>query len=327
MENLKAIIVFLLFWSIVIWCARIIKRKRDKQMMEFSEELPEMELVTDEEERKYICKNMVEMGKVENLFWGSVFLFNWWTIVRAIVEICREWSNGIAYELGDISNRYDALSQTFEPDFKSLLFGNLESFGAVGGGFTDILDLIINGGDLKSIIGLADTLCQTIGGFLEQRAKDVPDYLEVIRGEVKAEKKSMGKLLGKEIEEIRFSKAEKVSDKIKAGTKWGGMAFVGILNAVDNYEEFGTIHSKRFWEETLLETALDVIGGTLVSAIVGGLLAAAGISAAGIAIAAVTVGVMWAADVVYGYAQEAKGKESKRVTEAISDWVLDTAKQ
>ena len=55
MENLKAIIVFLLFWSIVIWCARIIKRKRDKQMMEFSEELPEMELVTDEEERKYIC--------------------------------------------------------------------------------------------------------------------------------------------------------------------------------------------------------------------------------------------------------------------------------
>ena len=215
----------------------------------------------------------------------------------------------------------------FKRDFKSLLFGNLESFGAVGGGFTDILDLIINGGDLKSIIGLADTLCQTIGGFLEQRAKDVPDYLEVIRGEVKAEKKSMGKLLGKEIEEIRFSKAEKVSDKIKAGTKWGGMAFVGILNAVDNYEEFGTIHSKRFWEETLLETALDVIGGTLVSAIVGGLLAAAGISAAGIAIAAVTVGVMWAADVVYGYAQEAKGKESKRVTEAISDWVLDTAKQ
>ncbi len=91
--------------------------------------------------------------------------------------------------LGDISNRYDALSQTFEPDFKSLLFGNLESFGAVGGGFTDILDLIISGGDLKSIIGLADTLCQTMGGFLEQRAKDVPDYLEVIRGEVKAEKK------------------------------------------------------------------------------------------------------------------------------------------
>ena len=118
-----------------------------------------------------------------------------------------------------------------------------------------------------------------------------------------------------------------MSEKIKAGTKWGGVAFVGILNAVDNYEEFGTIHSKRFWEETLLETTLDVVGGTLVSAIVGGLLAATGISVAGIAIAAVTVGVMWAADVVCGYVQEAKGKESKRVTETISDVVLDAAKQ
>ncbi len=225
--------------------------------------------------------------------------------------------------LGDISNRYDALSQTFEPDFKSLLFGNLESFGAVGGGFTDILDLIISGGDLKSIIGLADTLCQTMGGFLEQRAKDVPDYLEVIRGEVKAEKKKISELLKKNVKEYQFSRSE----KIKAGTKWGGVAFVGILNAVDNYEEFGTIHSKRFWEETLLETTLDVVGGTLVSAIVGGLLAAAGISVAGIAIAAVTVGVMWAADVVCGYVQEAKGKESKRVTETISDVVLDAAKQ
>ena len=229
--------------------------------------------------------------------------------------------------LGDISNRYDALSQTFEPDFKSLLFGNLESFGAVGGCFTDILDLIISGGDLKSIIGLADTLCQTMGGFLEQRAKDVPDYLEVIRGEVKAEKKKISELLKKNVKEYQFSRAEDVSEKIKAGTKWGGVAFVGILNAVDNYEEFGTIHSKRFWEETLLETTLDVVGGTLVSAIVGGLLAAAGISVAGIAIAAVTVGVMWAADVVCGYVQEAKGKESKRVTETISDVVLDAAKQ
>lgn len=45
MENLKAIIVFLLFWSIVIWCARIIKRKDKQQYAEFREKLPEMENV------------------------------------------------------------------------------------------------------------------------------------------------------------------------------------------------------------------------------------------------------------------------------------------
>ena len=47
MGNLKAIIVFLLFWSIAIWCVRVVKRKRKKQIMEFGEKLPEMELVTD----------------------------------------------------------------------------------------------------------------------------------------------------------------------------------------------------------------------------------------------------------------------------------------
>ena len=56
-------------------------------------------------------------------------------------------------------------------------------------------------------------------------------------------------------------------------------------------------------------------------------MAAAGISAAGIAIAAVTVGVMWAADVVCGYVQEAKGKESKRISETASDAFLDFIKQ
>lgn len=229
--------------------------------------------------------------------------------------------------LGDISNRYDALSQTFEPDFKSLLFGNLESFGAVGGGFTDILDLIISGGDLESIVGLVDTLYQTIGGVLEQRAKDAPDYLEVLRGDFTAESKDISELLKKNIKEYQFSKAEKVSKKVKVGTKWGGVAFTGIFNAIENYEEFGTIHSKRFWEETLLETAVDVIEETFVSAIVGGLLAAAGISVSGVAVAAVTVGVIWAVDVGCGYVQKAKGKESKRISETASDAFLDFIKQ
>ena len=229
--------------------------------------------------------------------------------------------------LGDISNRYDALSQTFEPDFKSLLFGNLNSFGAIGGGFTDLLDLIINGGDLESIVGLADTLYQTIGGLLEQRAKDAPDYLEVLRGKFNVENEAISELLKNNLKEYRFSKAGNVSEKIKAGTKWGGVAFTGIFNAIENYEEFGTIHSKRFWEETLLETAVDVTGESVVSLIVGGLLTAAGISASGVAVAAVTVGVIWAADVVCGYVQKAKGEESKRLTETFSDWVLDAAKQ
>ena len=122
MGNLKAIIVFLLFWSIAIWCVRVVKRKRKKQIMEFGEKLPEMELVTDEEERKYICKNMVETGKLGNLFWGSVFLLNWWTIIRAIVEICREWSNGIAYELFGMS-LFIAINWVIAENYRTTVIG------------------------------------------------------------------------------------------------------------------------------------------------------------------------------------------------------------
>lgn len=76
-----------------------------------------------------------------------------------------------------------------------------------------------------------------------------------------------------------------------------------------------------------METALDVVGGTLVSAIVGGLLAAAGISVAGIAEQRDSGSNVGCCGSVWLWLQEAKGKESKRVTEAISDWALDTAKQ
>lgn len=103
MKNLKAIIIFVLFWSIVIWCAKLMKRKQHKRLMEFSEKLPEMELVTDEEERKYIYKKMKETGKLGDIFFGLVFLFNWWGIVSMIVEMCQEWNQGIAEKLLAIS--------------------------------------------------------------------------------------------------------------------------------------------------------------------------------------------------------------------------------
>ena len=78
MGNLKAIIVFLLFWTIAIWCVRVVKRKRKKQIMEFGEKLPEMELVTDEEERKYIYQSINGSGKFLTILIVFVFLFNLW---------------------------------------------------------------------------------------------------------------------------------------------------------------------------------------------------------------------------------------------------------
>lgn len=75
MENLKAIIVFLLFWSIVIWCAKLMKRKDKQQYIEFRASLPEMETVTDAEEREYISRVL----KIYEKFWDVISCFIIWT--------------------------------------------------------------------------------------------------------------------------------------------------------------------------------------------------------------------------------------------------------
>ena len=103
MENLKAIIVFLLFWSIAIWCIRVVKRKHKKQIMKFSEELPEMELVTDEEERKYIYQSINGSGKFLTILIVFVFLFNLWIMADEMKIIWKQWMNGLELDFWTFS--------------------------------------------------------------------------------------------------------------------------------------------------------------------------------------------------------------------------------
>ena len=103
MENLKAIIVFLLFWSIAIWCVRVVKRKHKKQIMKFSEELPEMELVTDEEERKYIYQSINGSGKFLTILIVFVFLFYLWIMADEMKIIWKQWMNGLELDFWTFS--------------------------------------------------------------------------------------------------------------------------------------------------------------------------------------------------------------------------------
>ena len=103
MGNLKAIIVFLLFWSIAIWCVRVVKRKHKKQIMKFSEELPEMELVTDEEERKYIYQSINGSGKFLTILIVFVFLFNLWIMADEMKIIWKQWMNGLELDFWTFS--------------------------------------------------------------------------------------------------------------------------------------------------------------------------------------------------------------------------------
>ena len=57
MEKLKELLIIALIWAVIIWFARVMKRKSNEQSKKFQENIPEMELI-DEEERSYICENM-----------------------------------------------------------------------------------------------------------------------------------------------------------------------------------------------------------------------------------------------------------------------------
>ena len=224
-----------------------------------------------------------------------------------VLRKCRENFRQAQTTLNDIRRCYEQVEQQpYEPDLEKLFLASLGSFGSLGSNTAGIVQMFQNGVDKKTLIGMTKRLIKNFGNLADEAYKENPDWKRVFRGKYELQHKKGWEHALDNLKNYRFSGKENIGEKIKVGTNWAGVAFSGILNAIDNYEEFGTTKSKRFWEETLLETTFDIVEDLAVSSVVG---------------------VMWAADVVCGYVQEAKGKESKRVTEAISDWVLDTAKQ
>ena len=67
MEKLKELLIIALIWAVIIWFARVMKRKSNEQSKKFQENIPEMELI-DEEERSYICENIVSFTTGRNVF-------------------------------------------------------------------------------------------------------------------------------------------------------------------------------------------------------------------------------------------------------------------
>ena len=71
--------------------------------MKFSEELPEMELVTDEEERKYIYQSINGSGKFLTILIVFVFLFNLWIMADEMKIIWKQWMNGLELDFWTFS--------------------------------------------------------------------------------------------------------------------------------------------------------------------------------------------------------------------------------
>lgn len=111
--------------------------------------------------------------------------------------------------------------------------------------------------------------------------------------------------------------AAKNASKFGVAAKWVGLAFSGMINFVENFEEYDADFSNpRLYAETIGETAVDVGFGMFVGAGVAALAGAtAPVWAVGVVSTGVVLGANWVSEKVFG----------KDVAELVSDTVLDSA--
>lgn len=241
-----------------------------------------------------------------------------------VLRKCRENFRQAQTTLNDIRRCYEQVEQQpYEPDLEKLFLASLGSFGSLGSNTAGIVQMFQNGVDKKTLIGMTKRLIKNFGNLADEAYKENPDWKRVFRGKYELQHKKGWEHALDNLKNYRFSGKENIGEKIKVGTNWAGVAFSGILNAIDNYEEFGTTKSKRFWEETLLETTFDIVEDLAVSSVVSLALTMLCGGTTVVAVTAVTAGVIWAIDVANGYITEKLGGESKRAAEAVTDRILD----
>lgn len=120
-----------------------------------------------------------------------------------------------------------------------------------------------------------------------------------------------------------YNNFQKAKGKEISKVTWAGIALDGVIDAIDNYDEYkrGEISGVRAVAETITETGIDVaVNGLLTAAVAATLGATVGAPAL-----AVAAGTLAAKTILDGIAKWATGGE-KNFTEAASDLVLDTGK-
>ncbi|MBR1629727.1 MAG: hypothetical protein IJ679_10775 [Lachnospiraceae bacterium] len=127
-------------------------------------------------------------------------------------------------------------------------------------------------------------------------------------------KQAWGKARGKYFD---FSKG----NRLTAACNWAGQI---ASSAFDNFKEFGSVCNWRFWEETGVETLINVGEGIAIAGAVGAGFAAAGIAAPAIATGAVAAGVAFIVDKAldWGCKKVTHGTHTSW-KEAVSDTISD----
>lgn len=174
-------------------------------------------------------------------------------------------------------------------------------------------------GGVKDVSGVASNILSKIG-----ETKGTADWAKELLGINKTEIKSFSECLTDKLDDYKIS-GKGTAGKAAAVANWVQVGVSGILNGMENYDEFNGEMDARFWGETVIETAVDVGVGIGVSAALtaaaGAVATAAGVAGApALLIGAATGVVVWAAN---GVCKKITG--GRDLGEVVADAVCDAA--
>lgn len=130
---------------------------------------------------------------------------------------------------------------------------------------------------LKQGVSIVGTAAKEI--LMEKEAKESLTFWKRLGKRIKNEASEFGK-------QAYEGTAKKVTEDVRCGTKWAGLAIDGVFNLANNISEFGgDMSNSRLYEETVIETALSVGKDILVNSVIGA--ATVGLGPVGFCIAAV----------------------------------------
>lgn len=140
-----------------------------------------------------------------------------------------------------------------------------------------------------------------------------------------SEGSSIGTIFKDEFKDYTFKNTDKVTKKIKVGTKWAGIGLNLLSRGYDNFVDIDSNDvnntTERKIAETITETTVDfAIDKAINIGLTAAVTAIAGFTPVGwgaVAVGVAAVGVKWAAD---GICKNITGKD---LTETISDGIID----
>lgn len=242
--------------------------------------------------------------------------------IMSAYQICEAKLAGYDTVSGSVSET--PKDNQFENNFHwDTVFELIGSFGTVGG-ITGVLWGTSDGGTAiwKSGVDLVQTGAETAQTMAEGKLVDV-------FGTFAAEKKTFTDELSKYVYDPSDSTtvAGKNASKINVAAKWVGVAIDGMLNFLDNFEEYNADYTDPgLYIETVSETALDVLVGIGAGVAASSLFAALGVtSPVAFAVGVTAVGITSVGNMAIEGLELLFNKDIN-IKENISDFVVDKTK-